>query len=210
MPRNILAPCESTMIGLIVSIEDDPEKGYSKLVIANAVPWKTQFRRFYVWRKQKLFYGDSPYKKGDLVYVEYKPAKFDRLMSLELLDPTKYADCPTCFALAEVPVRDAESTDCGHCSIFDSKKRARAPKELTLIASSTRQCEYSAGQCLTFVDDYDTLYFCWVFSGKPYYADVQKLDVKRDYRIKGWLTKQSEEGHFNLELSYVPTLLSPD
>ena len=53
-----------------------------------------------------------------------------------------------------------------------------------------------------------TLYFCWIFSGQPYYEDACKLEVKKDYVVKGWLIKQTSEGNFNLEITNVPKPIS--
>ena len=213
MPRNILSSTnESRLVGVIASIEQNDEKDYTKVVIANAIPWKTVYPKFYVWKKEKLYYGDdnTPYKAGDLIYLEYKPAKFNRLISISLLDPFKYSDCPTCYALYELP-QNAQRIDCGDCSPFDTEKRTRAPDELTLIASSNKQCQYSPAQILTFADEANTAYFCWIFEGQPLYAEAGELKVKQDYNISGWIAKQSQQnkaGNFNLTLTKTPKVIA--
>ena len=108
-----------------------------------------------------------------------------------------------------------QAIDCGECSEFDTAKRARAPDLLTLIASYSRDCKFSKGQCLTFVDEEEILYFCWVYAKNPFYEDLLNLPLKRDYRVKGWVKSPKsntkvDDGHCQLELTELPILIDID
>ena len=74
------------IVGLIVEIETpNEEKNYTTLVITNAIPWVTKFRHFCVWAEKKLYYKNNDKalcKKGDFVCVNYRKARFDRLISI--------------------------------------------------------------------------------------------------------------------------------
>lgn len=111
------------------------------MVLAHHIPWDTRYRTFNVWQKSQLRHGDEAYKVGDDVIAEYRPGKFDRLISLQ---PTRLDACPTCYAFYE-PARDAQKMDCGRCSPFDIDRRERAPSELKLIKKTYKQCAFSEG-----------------------------------------------------------------
>ena len=173
------------------------------MVLANHIPWDTRYLTYYIWQKTKLRHGDELFKVGDDVVVEYRPGKFDRLISLEL---ARLDVCPTCYALYELPP-DAQKMDCGFCSPFDIDRRERAPTELKLIKKTYKQCTFSEGLCLSFVDD-DTgiIYFAWAFEGKPHFKKFGELEPLRKYNICGWIMRTTDEGNFGIMLTYVPDL----
>ena len=82
------AMCSSIDLARIFLIEET-NKGYTKLVLSNPIPWKTRYLCFNVWRKAKLHYDGKEYKVGDMVSVEYPQEDFYKLVSLE---PVRGAD----------------------------------------------------------------------------------------------------------------------
>ena len=191
----------STLFVRIALIEES-EKGYTKLIVAIPKPFQTVFKTFFVWRKQLLHHEDTAYQVNDLCSLEYLHSKYNRLVFLELLDTNKYRYCPVCHVLDEI---SPESQDCGGCSVL--VKRERPPTSLKLITNSSRQGEYQPVQVLTFADEEETLYFCWVYKGpNPYYMAVRNLDVKCCYNVDGWIKNKTRHGHYYIELNDVTTL----
>lgn len=190
----------------IILIEET-DKGYTKLVLDNAIPWRTRYLRFNVWRKTELYHDGKPYKAGDVVSVEYMLLEnFHKLVSLESVEPTQVDNCLVCYGLYEVP-RDGQRLDCGSCSVFDVNKRKRLNAELKLIAITNKQGVYSMGQCLTFVDEArDELYFAWSYGGNPYFKQLSTLKTQEQYNVNGWIVKRTEEGNFVIDLPNVPNL----
>ena len=181
----------------------ESNKGYTKITLANHIPWHTRHLTFNVWHKAKLRHGDETFKVDDDVIVRYRPGTFDRLVSLELaiLDI-----CPTCYAFYELPP-DAQKIDCGLCSPFDIDRQDRAPTEMKLISKTYKQCAFSKGLCLSFVDDNTgALYFAWSYEGKPNFEKFATLETMRKYNICGWITKTTDEGNFGILLTHVPDL----
>ena len=174
--------CSSIDLARIFLIEET-NKGYTKLVLSNPIPWRTRYLRFNVWRKDKLYHDGKEYKVGDMVSVEYTQEDFDKLVSLEPVEPTQVDSCLVCYGLYEVP-RDGERIDCGRCSVFDINKRRRLNAELKLTTSTSKRCTYSMGQCLEFVDEMrDKLYFVWSFSRESLlYTIVHTQDARTVYR----------------------------
>ena len=186
-----------------IELIEESNKGYTKVTLANHIPWHTRHLTFNVWHKAKLRYGDETFKVGDDVVVRYRPGKFDRLVSLE---PARLDVCPTCYALYELPP-DAQKMDCGLCSPFDIDRRERPPTEMKLISKTYKQCAFSKGLCLSFVDDNTgTLYFAWTYDGKPNFEKLGTLEMLRKYNICGWITKTTDEGNFSILLTHVPDL----
>ena len=175
-----------TDLGTIVSIAKNVEKGYTRLVIDNPVPWKTRYLKFNVWRTAKLCHDHSiPFKTGDMVSVEYtQDQNFNRLISLEPLQSTQVDSCLVCHALYELP-RDGQKIDCGYCSIFDSNRRKRLNCELKLIAISEKQCKHSVGLCLTFAGRRQCqggTIFRLEFRRQPYARSFSRTQATRDIR----------------------------
>ena len=110
----------STDLARIILIEETPN-GYTKLVLENPIPWRTRYLRFNVRHKTKLYHDGEAYKVGDMVSVEYARENFDKLISLESVEPDQVDTCLVCYALYEVP-RDGQRLDCGCCSVFDINK----------------------------------------------------------------------------------------
>ena len=201
---NILqfAVMSSSTIAKIDVIEES-NKGFTKLILANPVPWRTRYLVFNVWHKPKLYHGDEAFKVGDTVGVEYRSGKFDRLLSMELV---KAETCCVCYSLYERPP-NTQTMYCGFCSIFDIDHRARAPTELKLIATTYKQCAFSKGCCITFVDEAaDILYFAWTFEGKPHYVKFGTLETLRHYNISGWIVRKTSDGNYILDLTHIPTI----
>ena len=200
-----------TDLGTIVSIAKNVEKGYTRLVIDNPVPWKTRYLKFNVWRTAKLCHDHSiPFKTGDMVSVEYtQDQNFNRLISLEPLQSTQVDSCLVCHALYELP-RDGQKIDCGYCSIFDSNRRKRLNCELKLIAISEKQCKHSVGLCLTFADNArEELYFAWSFGGNPMREAFQELKLQETYGVIGWIIRRADNGdedNYIVELTRVPEI----
>ena len=187
-----------------IELIEESNKGYTKLILANPVPWRTRYLTFFVWHKAKLLHGDDQaFKVDDDVSVEYRPGKFDRLISLEL---ARLGACPTCYALYELPP-DAQRMDCGLCSPFDADRRERPPTVLKLISKTYKQCAYSRGLCLSFADDATgVVYFAWTFEGKPHFEKFDILETMLKYNIYGWITRVTDEGNFAIILTHVPDL----
>lgn len=186
-----------------IALIEESNKGYTKLILSNPVPWRTRYLTFNVWRKLKLYHGDEAFKVGDAVSVQYRPGTFNRLISME---PARVDTCMVCYSLYELPP-DAQKIDCGLCSIFDSDRRERVPTELKLIAITYKQCAYSRGCCLTFVDEEaDTSYFAWTFEGKPHFREFGSLKTLEKYNICGWIVRNTDEGNFAIELTHVPDI----
>ena len=195
--------CSSIDLARIFLIEET-NKGYTKLVLSNPIPWRTRYLRFNVWRKDKLYHDGKEYKVGDMVSVEYTQEDFDKLVSLEPVEPTQVDSCLVCYGLYEVP-RDGERIDCGRCSVFDINKRRRLNAELKLTTSTSKRCTYSMGQCLEFVDEMrDKLYFVWSFRGNPCYTQLCTLKTQERYTVNGWIAKQTDEGNYFIDLANVP------
>ena len=186
-----------------IDLIEESSKGYTKLALSSPVPWRTRHLIFFVWQKSKLYHGDEMFKVDDAVGIEYRPGKFDRLVSMEL---ARVDICPVCYSLYELPP-NAQKIDCGLCSIFDTDRRERAPAELKLIAITYKQCAYSKGCCLTFVDEKaDVLYFSWTLEAKPYFEKFGALEPKQKYNIYGWILRDTDEGNFAIELNDVPDI----
>ena len=186
-----------------IELIQESNKGYTKMILANPIPWDTRYLTFYIWQKSKLRHEDEAFKVGDDVIVEYRPGKFDRLISLQ---PARLDVCPTCYALYELPP-DAQKIDCGLCSPFDLDRRERAPEELKLIKKTYKQCAFSEGLCLSFVDDATgVIYFAWTFEGKPHFEKCGELETLRKYNICGWIIGTTDEGNFSIALTHVPYL----
>lgn len=195
--------CSSIDLARIFLIEET-NKGYTKLVLSNPIPWRTRYLRFNVWRKDKLYHDGKEYKVGDMVSVEYTQEDFDKLVSLEPVEPTQVDSCLVCYGLYEVP-RDGERIDCGRCSVFDINKRRRLNAELKLTTSTSKRCTYSMGQCLEFVDEMrDKLYFVWSFRGNPCHTQLCALKTQERYTVNGWIAKQTDEGNYFIDLTNVP------
>lgn len=201
----------SFALAKIVLIEESDNYGYTKLILANQVPWKTQYLSFCVWNKKKLMnhHDDKTYGIGDAVLVEYKrPGRFLRLLSLK---PTKVVACTVCGSFQEIQF-DLQQVDqkhnCNTCSLYDADKRDRLAGELVLIANNERECAYSKGRCLTFVNEMtDELYFSWSFPNKPYFEVLSALETRKLYRVKGWIKEHTNDGNFVIELTDVPDLI---
>ena len=190
-------------LATIILIKDS-DKGYTKLVLSNPIPWKTRYITLNVWRKHKLLYLDhTPYKAGDNVCVVYKPGKFNRLISLE---PAKVDVCMIYYSLYYLP-GDGQRIDCGGCSTFDSDRRKRSPTELKLIAITEKKGSFSIGFWLTFVDEVsDKLYFACTFVGRPYFNDLRVLKTQELYNVNGWIAKETDDGNYMIDLTDVPDI----
>ena len=200
----------SFALAKIVLIEDS-DNGYTKLILANPVPWKTRYLSFCVWNKKKLLtQSDLSYGLCDIVMVEYKqPGRFLKLVSLS---PVKVIACVVCLSFQEVQFDqqqlDQKRFNCNTCSLYDEGRRARLDGELVLIANNEKECTYSKGRCLTFVNEMtDELYFSWSFPNKPYFKVLSVLETKKVYRVKGWINKHTDDGNFVVELTDVPDLI---
>lgn len=193
----------SLLILAKIALIEETNKGYTKLVLSNPVPWRTRYLTFNVWHKPKLYYGDEAFKVDDAVSVQYRPGKFDRLVSMEL---ARVDTCVVCYSLYELPP-NAQKMDCGLCSVFDIERRKRAPTELKLIAVTEKQCQYNLGRCLTFVDEStDNLYFAWSFAGKLFFEGFGALKKQENYNIHAWVERETDEGNFGIELTHVPDI----
>ena len=185
-----------------IDVLEESNKGYTKLVLSSPVPWRNRYLTFYVWHKVKLQHGDEAFKVDDAVSVEYKPGKFDRLISLE---PARLDSCIVCYGLYELPL-NSQKIDCGYCSVFAADRRERAPTILKLIAITYKDCAYSRGCCLTFASEADVLYFAWTFEKKPHFVKFGALETLRNYNICGWILRNTDEGNFIIELTHVPDI----
>ena len=188
-----------------IALIEESDKAYTKLVLANHIPWKTRCLTFSVWNKTKLFHNNQALKLGDAVRVDYKSQKnaFLKLISLE---PAQVDTCSVCYSLYDMP-RDGQRIDCGLCSIYDEDKRGRISEELKLIANTEKECTFSKGQCLTFVnEETDNLYFAWSFVRKPYFKRLVALKTQMMYNVNGWIEKRTEDGDFVIKLTDVPDL----
>ena len=191
----------ASALGKIEELEVS-DKGYTKLVLCGPVPWKNRYLTFYVWHKAKLQNGDEPFKVDDTVSVEYRPGKFNRLVTLE---PARVDACIVCYGLFEL-TPNSQKIDCGHCSVFDADRRERAPNKLKLIAITFKDCAFSRGCCLTFVDITDILYFAWTFETKQHFKQFGELEPLKMYNISGWILRHTDEGNVHIELTHVPDL----
>mgnify|MGYP000258505753 CR=1 FL=1 len=186
-----------------IEVIQESSKGYTKLILSSPIPWRHRYLSFNVWHKAKLYHGDKAFKVDDDVSVEYRPGKFDRLVSLE---PASLDACVICHSLYEVPP-NTQKMDCGSCSVFDADRRERVPTELKLISITYKDCAFSKGCCLTFVDEAaDILYFAWSFEKKPHYATFGTLETLRNYNVCGWVLHKTDDGNFVIELTHVPDI----
>ena len=180
----------------------DNEKGYTAVVIATQIPWKTVYKKFNVWNKAKLLNNGEQFKLEDEVRITYVDSKFPKLKEIEsvMLD-----SCAVCFSFYEV--ENAQRMDCGFCSVYDEEKRDRVNTTLKLISNKTKTYTYSDGCCLTFVDeDTDTTYFTCVFENSPFYSDLTHLETKTYYRVLGWVAKKTDDENFFIDLVDIPDI----
>ena len=55
-----------------IALIEESNKGYTKLILSNPVPWRTRYLTFNVWHKPKLYHGDEAFKVGGAVSVQYR------------------------------------------------------------------------------------------------------------------------------------------
>ena len=194
-----------------IALIEESDNGYAKLILSHQVPWKTRYLSFCVWNKKKLLdeYNDEiPYTVGDTVLAEYKKlGKFLKLVSLKAIN---VAACWICGSFLELQFGQKldRKPNCNTCSLYDDDLRARINSDLVLIANNEKECTYSKGRCLTFVNEMtDELYFTWTFPKKPYFKVLSALEIKKLYRVKGWISKHTDDGNFVIELTDVPDLI---
>ena len=192
-----------------VALIEESNNGYTKLILANQVPWKTRYLSFCVWCKKKLLKDDGAYyRQGDTVLVEYKqPGKFMKLVSMK---PTEVTVCWVCGSYLELQFGQTldQKPNCNSCSLYDADLRARIDSQLVLIANNEKECTYSKGRCLTFVNEMtNELYFFWTFPNKPYFKVFSAMEIKKLYRVKGCITKHTDYGNFVIDLTDVPDLI---
>lgn len=185
-----------------IEVLEDSDKGYTKLTLCSPVPWKNRYLTFYVWRKAKLQNGEEPFKVDDTVSVEYRPGKFNRLVALE---SARVDVCIVCYGLYRLPL-NSQKIDCGYCSVFDADRRERAPDKMKLIAITYKDCAFSRGCCLTFVDTADILHFGWTFETKQHFKQFGELETLKMYNISGWILRHTAEGNVYIELTHVPDI----
>ena len=159
-------------------------KGYTKLVIIVNIPFKTKYLKFCIWDDTQLIYKGTPFREDDSVRVDYYyQDNFPRFSSMT---PQPIDMCPICFCFHEET--DAQRMDCQYCSTYATEQyKERVNESLKLLSNSTKNCRYSRGQCMVFINDSTgEVFTCIVYESNPLFSKLGELELSNLYTVVGW------------------------
>ena len=162
-------------------------KGYFKLTISTNLPFATKFLKFCLWDNSQLSHDGKLFKQGDQIIVNYYYQ--DIFLRLVSMIPQPFDECPVCSCFYEMS--DAQRIDCSQCSNYAKDQvKERVHSSLTLVANWVKDCKYSKGQSMVFIDnDTKKTLNCIVYENHPIFSKLANIQLLNEYTVIGW--KQS-------------------
>ena len=78
--------------------------------------------------------------------------------------------------------------DCQYCSTYATEQyKERVNESLKLLSNCTKNCRYSRGQCMVFINDSTGEVFNGiVYESNPLFSKLGGLELSNLYTVVGW------------------------
>ena len=161
------------------------QNAYYKLTVCVNTPFRTDFLKFKVWRKELLKkYESVMFDKGDEISMKYHYK--DSTPYLDNLSPASIDHCPVCYNALEAT--DAQRFECDGCSLYpESERKVRINKPMKVMSLTTELYAHSSGIRLELLPQGESkLCVAVVFPNELHYSSISKFKVGEIYYTLGW------------------------
>jgi hypothetical protein len=176
------------MLGKVYSLETTA-KGYKSLIIETRTPFKTKWKKYNLLRYNliKTALGTEAVPGLTVKFTDVPGKEIPELFAIEVCFVGECEFCRTFFEAG-----DAQQMDCmGGCEQME--KFDYVDEILECCHKKDKKYTFSIGTAITFINKDDTCsWSTCLFDNNALKPSL--LEVKKYYRVQGWVTSVTDEG----------------